>query len=177
MDSASESLLYLSETDEVDLVQRLISDNVDINSKDEDGNSAIHRAVKENKVDVLKLLLENEANINAINKEGNTALHVAILNSSIACFQLLIDHKIEINCFNNRKESELMCAMRLRLNGPLKHVRQQMIELLINHEDIDLRGKSDKSKSMLDGSNYLFIAIQFGNIFAVEKILEKDVKL
>ncbi|RWS23760.1 E3 ubiquitin-protein ligase MIB2-like protein [Leptotrombidium deliense] len=176
METKNASLLNVSSVGDLSFIKRLL-DAVDINAEDKDGNNAIHIAANANQVEVLKLLLENGAEVNAINNDGNSALHVAILATSLECVGLLLDKQIKVNRFNNYKKSELMCAMQLKLVEPFKEKREKIIQMLIKKANIDLKAQSDDSMTAFDGSNYLFYAIECGNVFAVEQLLEKDITL
>lgn len=57
----------------------------DPNTVDNDGNTALHLALRRNKADLntIKQLLASGADPNAVDNEGNTVLHLALLKSSI----------------------------------------------------------------------------------------------
>ncbi|RWS23761.1 hypothetical protein B4U80_02997 [Leptotrombidium deliense] len=177
MESKNALLLYVSKIGELSVVKRLIDEGVDINTKDKDGNSAIHLATEANHVEVLKFLLQNDADINVVNDDGNSALHVAILSLSLECVELLLEEQIKVNRFNNQKKSELMCAMQLDFVEPFKEKTEKIIELLINNGNIDLKTETVDSVIEFDGSNYLFYAIECRNFFAFQKLIEKDITL
>lgn len=51
--------------------------NLDIDSKDADGNSALHLACEENRADEAKLLVKNGASVSLMNKQKKTPLDLA----------------------------------------------------------------------------------------------------
>ncbi|RWS19937.1 ankyrin repeat protein-like protein [Leptotrombidium deliense] len=181
MDAKNASFLYLSSIGEIQVVRKLIAQGIDVNMRDCDGNTALHMAAKENRVEVLNLLLENGAFVNALNENGDSALHVSIQSKAIESIQLLLHNQIDVNCFNNEKCSALMCAMaigsRETLTAAEIMLRNKIIELLIRHENIDLRCVTSHARKIFEGSNYLFYAIRLGNYFVVKQILEKDPSL
>eukprot|EP01111_Echinosteliopsis_oligospora_P009511 TRINITY_DN279_c2_g1_i5.p1 TRINITY_DN279_c2_g1~~TRINITY_DN279_c2_g1_i5.p1 ORF type:complete len:321 (-),score=99.17 TRINITY_DN279_c2_g1_i5:311-1273(-) len=61
-------------------VKRLVkSVKVDINEKDEYGDTALHTSVSKGRLAIVKFLLENGADVNAKNEAGSTPLHKVIL--------------------------------------------------------------------------------------------------
>ncbi|XP_032883761.1 uncharacterized protein C1orf21 homolog isoform X1 [Amblyraja radiata] len=55
----------------------IVSKNVDINQKDEEGRALLHWACDRGHKDLVKMLLEQKAEINIQDSEGQTALHYA----------------------------------------------------------------------------------------------------
>ncbi|RWS21695.1 E3 ubiquitin-protein ligase MIB2-like isoform X1, partial [Leptotrombidium deliense] len=172
------SLLYLSSIGEIKLIRKLIAEGVNLNYKDSEGNTAIHKAAEYNDAEAIKILLKNGADINAVNHDGNTALHVAVLGFAVECVNLLLSKKIKLNLFNVQDASELLCALKLKtdeeLNPVKTNLKNEIIGLLIDQENIDLRCVNKRSKAIFNGSNYLLFAIRQGNLFAVKKILQNE---
>ena len=52
--------------------------NIDINAKDEDGNSFLILSLRQGVISIIKTLLERGIDVNIQNNEGNTALHYAL---------------------------------------------------------------------------------------------------
>ncbi|RWS21206.1 Chain C: Nemo Cc2-Lz Domain - 1d5 Darpin Complex-like protein [Leptotrombidium deliense] len=104
------SLLYLSSIGEIKLIRKLIAEGINLNYKDCDGNTAIHKAAEYNHAEVIKILLKNGANINAVNHDGNTALHVAVLGLAVECVNLLLSQKIKLNRFNKQCIGIVVCT-------------------------------------------------------------------
>ncbi|RWS20464.1 E3 ubiquitin-protein ligase MIB2-like protein [Leptotrombidium deliense] len=175
------SLIYFSSNGELESVRKLITDGADLNVKDCDGNTAVHKAAEGNHVEVLNLLLEAGADKNVVNFMGNSALHIAISNMATESVKLLLNKGIEVNRFNLEEKSELMYAMKIASNGPVgakeRFSRNVIIDLLINHENIDIRCTSVGNRIIFNGENYLFYAVRHHHSFFVKKILEKDPSL
>ena len=57
--------------------QLLISHDANINEKDNNGRTALHKAAENNRKETAELLISHHANINEKNKDGQTALHIA----------------------------------------------------------------------------------------------------
>ena len=55
----------------------LLNNGADVNTKGNDGTTALHAAAELGNTDMIKLLLTHDADVNAKNNEGMTALHYA----------------------------------------------------------------------------------------------------
>lgn len=72
-----------------DEAKDLFMAKADINSTDEDGNSALHLAAKANEADLVSFLIIKGAKTEVKNNAGDTALHVAIKNNALAATKVL----------------------------------------------------------------------------------------
>lgn len=63
---------------EIDKAKGLFSNQADINSVDEDGNTALHAAARINDSDLVTFLVIKGADLELKNNSGDTALHVAV---------------------------------------------------------------------------------------------------
>ena len=69
---------------------------IDINAKDEIGNTAIHHAVLNNQTRSLSYLILNRANPNIFNVEDLAPIHLAVHNGKTECLKELLKHP-EVN--------------------------------------------------------------------------------
>lgn len=82
-------------------IQEALEARTDINIQDEDGNTALHLAVIENKdhiidLEMIKILLDAGSNINIQNKTGHSALTIAVQKNNVAITNLLLRSKKEL---------------------------------------------------------------------------------
>jgi hypothetical protein len=83
---------------------------VDINSRNDIGITALMRACSYNHIDIVKLLIEAGADINAKDKVGYTALIVASANGRIEIVKLLIKAGSDVNAKEKWEYTALMYA-------------------------------------------------------------------
>jgi hypothetical protein len=74
--------------------------HIDINSRDEDGNSFLIISIKEGIYSIIDFLLERGIDVNISNNEGNTALHFALSAKKFQLADILKNHGARENCIN-----------------------------------------------------------------------------
>ena len=74
------------------LCEKLITEGIDIITKDNEGNFPLHVAAEVNDADIIKLLIENKADIKAINNDQKTALRLAAENNCKKAYDILQLH-------------------------------------------------------------------------------------
>ena len=93
VDKENQTLLHdLIRTRNYKLCEKLITDGINITTKDLEGNSAFHVAAEVNGVDIIKLLINNKADIKARNNDQKTALRLAAENSCREAYDTLRLH-------------------------------------------------------------------------------------
>ena len=81
VDKESQTLLHdLIRTRNYKLCEKLITDGINITTKDREGNFALHVAAEFNCVDIVELLINKKADIKARNNDQKTALRLAAEN-------------------------------------------------------------------------------------------------
>lgn len=80
--------------------------NIIKNAQDEDGNTALHHAVKNGNIVIVKELLKHNVNTKKANREGMTALHIAAKTRNSYIAQLLLEKDIDLfKCTDNYRKT------------------------------------------------------------------------
>ncbi|MFZ0564738.1 MAG: ankyrin repeat domain-containing protein [Chlamydiales bacterium] len=96
---------------------------IDLDSRDINGNTPLHEAVKNEKTSAIKALLKNGANAVAKDSNWETPLHVAVRCKNKDAIDLLIHHwsyanLYPLNKINKKEETPLILATQDCLNDP-----------------------------------------------------------
>ena len=93
------------------LTEWLISEETDVNAKDEFGCTLLHDAVRTKKTDAINILLKHGADINAQDNNGNTPLFTAIRRSANSkVIDILLKHNADVNIANNAGQTPIFIA-------------------------------------------------------------------
>ncbi|MEP0265149.1 ankyrin repeat domain-containing protein [Dokdonia sp.] len=113
---------------EIDLLKLELEKGIDVNQKDEFGNTALHIACDEGYINIVKLLLKYPVNINTKGLHDYTPLLYAISNRNTDLVVLLLKHKANINCQDDEGNSAIMTAVMRYRKGDTS-----VIETLLEH--------------------------------------------
>jgi len=99
---------------ELDKLKDLLGKGIDINSKDEEGKTLLHHAVKIDKREFASLLIAQGAFVNAKDNEGNTPLHLSYGPTSIMgnASKTLLDSGADPKARNDNGETPLHLAVK-----------------------------------------------------------------
>jgi len=96
-------------------IKKLILSGADMNIQDDNGNTALIKALDSDYVDIAKLLIAaGTADVNIQNKTGNTALIWAAIKGYKEIVKLLIKSGADVNIKNNFGDTALIWARRNR---------------------------------------------------------------
>ena len=107
-------LFKACENNEIIKVSNLIHYGIDINSKNDSGNSALFISTKFKNKSLVEYLIENGANINQQNNKGMTSLHIAALYGYVDIVMLLVKNNANTNLECNKKLIPLNYALMSR---------------------------------------------------------------
>ena len=95
------------------ILEGLIRKGVNVNEKNNLGETAIHRAVLNKTIRniLIKILLKHGANVNAVTKDKMTALHYAVQVEKVDAVMCLIGNGINWTSENSRGESAMDMAI------------------------------------------------------------------
>lgn len=105
MASDEEMLRAAAASNDVVTLRELLSSGTDVDSMDEVGNAAIHRAGMFGAAACAKLLLQAKAAADRPNLSGNTALHWATLHGHQQMAILLVNHDANPDAVNSKGET------------------------------------------------------------------------
>jgi uncharacterized protein len=97
-------------------VDALISQGIDVNEAQVDGNTALHWAVRFDDLDMATRLMAAGANVAAVNRVSAPPMLLAAINGSAAMLELLLDHGADPNApLSVTGDTPLMIAARTGL--------------------------------------------------------------
>ena len=141
------------------IIEALIKAGADINAKNKDGNTALHRVSERGHAKMVEALIKAGADINAKNKDGNTALHWVSECGHADVVKLLINAGADINAKNKDGDTALH---RVSERG-----HADVVKLLIKEgAKVGVRNK--------EGEKPLSRAVDNGHTKVVNMLLDKD---
>jgi ankyrin repeat protein len=126
----------------------LLCNQLNVNGKDEYGDTALHTAARRGKVNVLKALLtHNQLKIDATNNRGLTALHVAAYGDCVDIVKaLLADSRLNLNATDKDGEIALNIAARLG--------NVDMVKALLANSQLNVNAKDKGGTTALHAAAY-----------------------
>ncbi|XP_042042262.1 ankyrin repeat domain-containing protein, chloroplastic [Salvia splendens] len=129
------------------LVDSLLKHNLDINTPDKNGLTAIHKAILAKKQAIFNFLLRESANPFVRDNEGATLMHYAVFAASSQMIKILLLYNVDINLQDNDGWTPLHLAVQSR--------RTDILRLLL------IKG-ADKSLKNKDGLTALDLCLYSG---------------
>jgi ankyrin repeat protein len=116
--------------------------NLDINNTNDNGDSILISAVKENDIDITEMLIMNGADLEKVDNLDFTALSIATNNHDTDMVKLLLEKGANVNHQGNKDLTPLMIAV---LNGD-----ERMIKILLKYQpDLNLEDEDGLTADML----------------------------
>jgi len=170
LDEAKRSLLFYAASSKVPsrkTIELLVTKyNLNVNHKDQDGQTALHVAASKGRMDNLEALLRMNANINEQDKNGRTALHYAAQNIfSSSCVGVLLAVP-QIKKFYRDHEGNMAIDIAAEMNGELNFTK--IYNSLSSSEQINLlcdslrRGKINSILLLINNNIDIFGVDNFG---------------
>jgi ankyrin repeat protein len=101
--SELEQFMLAAQYGEIKKIKTFLNKGIDVNTKYEDGYTALHWAAQEGYEELARFLIRKDADINSIDEEGRTPLEIACSNQQFRIVKLLFennaDHTISSNGF------------------------------------------------------------------------------
>ena len=154
----------------IELINKLIKYNSNINSQDFFGNSILIYAINEGNNDIINILLSfNHINYNIVNLEGNTALHI-LLNKNIIIDNIkkIIKHT-DLSIQNNLGETCLFLIIKKNLFLDYANILEEkelniFIKTLKNKSSYDLIKNNNKIINSICNSYYFLLLKNKNNL-------------
>lgn len=136
---ASKDIFEAVEAGRVSAVKKFLDDGVDVNIRNDAGNTPLISASfpSHARKDVIDLLLDRGADINAKSSFGLTALHEAASQGNKEVVSRLIERGADVNAKDSIESTPLHCAIgegnSFSYSAILEPGRQDVVELLLRH--------------------------------------------
>eukprot|EP00467_Chlorarachnion_reptans_P011183 CAMPEP_0114505108 /NCGR_PEP_ID=MMETSP0109-20121206/10666_1 /TAXON_ID=29199 /ORGANISM="Chlorarachnion reptans, Strain CCCM449" /LENGTH=1710 /DNA_ID=CAMNT_0001683503 /DNA_START=213 /DNA_END=5345 /DNA_ORIENTATION=+ len=139
-------------------VRLLISQGVDLDSRAQDGSTALSLSAQHGHRDLVVMLIRNKANINTQRRDGATPLHLACASSHRRIALHLIRRRAKVDMQWQGGATPIIVAA---ANG-LSKVVAKLISIVGNQVN----------ESLNDGATPLYLAAEGGHLATVQKLLE-----
>ena len=188
-------LMIAVQLEDLKLINGLIFNGADVNSRNERQETPMHLAAKYNNgVEVLKILQENGADLNAKDIVGETPTDKAILYNNVTAFKYLMKQGIDFNNVNNYGDTAVhhaVCNKGEKGIQILKFLAKHGVELNIQnnwgatpvhlaafHNNVKalkylLKHGLDLNARTNEGTNALHHAVLEHNVEAMRYLVEK----
>jgi len=110
--NSTEDFRRAAQEGNAEAVKLFIKANMDVNSHNEYGLTALLAATRFRHADVARLLIENGADVNARADDGDTPLLFAADGNMVDIVRLLIEHGADVNAKSDWGESALIVAQK-----------------------------------------------------------------
>ena len=154
---ASDELARRAEAGQLEQISKLLSSGTDVNSKLNDGSTALHWAVLRDQQEAVELLLDAGAEPVVLNRNGISPLFLAVQNGNRKIVSMLLEAGADPNTLAESGETILMTAARTGL--------PEVVELLLaNGALVDKRDPEFQQTALM-------IAVREGHPEVVEMLI------
>ncbi|KAG5254102.1 ankyrin repeat domain-containing protein [Salix suchowensis] len=143
-------LQTLALSGQIKFMDKLLDDGFDIDDKDNDGLTALHKAIIGKKEAVISHLLRKGASPHIRDRDGASPLHYAVQVGAMQTVKLLLKYEVDVNATDNEGWTPLHIAVQTR-NRDIAKI------LLVNG--------ADKTRRTKDGMTPLDMSFCYGKDF------------
>lgn len=141
----------------------------DVNLRDSEGKTALHKAADWNDLEAARELVRKGADVNSRDNSGSTPLHTAANAGSREVAELLIASGADINAVDKSGATPLFWAMAAASTRPARAAKYMSVFSLLIEKGVNINA------GYKDGWTILHDAVANGNKEAVEILLKKGV--
>ena len=139
-------------------VKFLLKKDINLNAKDENGNTALIAAVKSNQERIVNLILQSDVKVDTKDSEGNTAVMIAANQGNDVLLGMLLHYYPNLNNRNSNGATALMLAVNNGSANSVKSLLEHGANPKLKDKDhkaaIDYAKESDKQQmaALLDNT-------------------------
>lgn len=142
---------------DVKTIQKLLDHGANVNGRDQNGWTALHRASFKGRIEAARALIDNGVDVNGRDEEGYTALHCAVESGHVDVTELLVKKGADIDARTNKGVTALQIAEALHFSGITRiliqgGVYKDMNSIGVNSSLIMLSGKTIYKEKMEIGT-------------------------
>lgn len=151
-------------------VRNIIKAGGDINLKDENDCTILHRASEKGRIDILNMLfdLDPSPDINLMSKHGS-AMHLAIIGDQDDTIALLLDKKIDLSLKDSNGNTPLHLALQLKMSNAFK----QIADYLIKTDDITNQKKKEIFNATNSEGNTILHELAYAKMSVLTEFVKK----
>jgi len=146
---------------DLEKVKAFLEEGMDVNAKDENGQTSFHIAVSNNHKDIAELLIKQGADVNAKDKYNYTPLYYAMFNIDKDMVRLLVNNGADVNITPEKDYTPIYYAVWME--------NLDIVKLLVD------KGAKFDVKVLIDDMTALHYAALQGSIDMVELFISKGV--
>lgn len=160
IDNDGNTLLhYAASSGQTEIVELLLRYRANINARNNNGDTPLHKAVYEQRENIVRILLERGARI-VVNKNKKTPLHMAATGRNVDIVELLLMHGANPNIQDSHGNTPL-------LNATGMHGREKIIKLMLEYGAmVNIPNKDENTP--------IHYAAFYGNRNIMELLLNKN---
>jgi ankyrin repeat protein len=163
------------------IIQLLIIARADRHAVDNDGNNALHLAIKKDRPGRIKGLIDLEIDVNAKNKKGETPLHIAISSSNFISVKALLNGGADHLLVDKNKKNYLhfFASTPKSNNNENNRIVNFLIKKGVDIKAVDIEGKTVTQIARDNGNTFVIDIIEAelskNPLYKVQSWLDKNI--
>eukprot|EP01156_Anaeramoeba_ignava_P006628 Anaeramoba_ignava/a349132_43.p1 GENE.a349132_43~~a349132_43.p1 ORF type:complete len:1353 (-),score=467.92 a349132_43:73-4131(-) len=117
-----------------------IKNGINLDLKDNNGNTALHAALIQRKYELFKLILQADPELELSNQNGKLAIHTAVLQKSISAVKALIQQGANVDAMMKKSKTVLHLACGIGFDSAVEQLISSGAD--INFQDLTPKGNT-----------------------------------